>query len=97
MLRQIRQADIPKDERDLFERYGENVIGQVLASSFTPAAGALTKLQGNDDMKAHARDWLTERADAHERREQRLEILEWAIVGLIVVEIIVDTMLRFLR
>jgi hypothetical protein len=97
MLRQIRPANIPKKERDLFEQYGENVIGMVLSSSFTPAASALTRLQGDDDMKAHARDWLTERADAHEQREQRLEILEWAIVGLIVIEIILDIVLKFRR
>lgn len=90
MWRKIRKANIPNNERDLLERYGENVVGMVLANSYTPAAGELYRLQGDQIMKANARDWLTERGDAHEQREQRLEILEWAIVGLIIVEIVLS-------
>lgn len=91
MWRTVRKASkISKDERDLFERYGENVIGMVLASNVTPAAGPLTRIKGNDETLEHAGDWLTERADAHEQREQRLEILEWTIVGLIILEIVLS-------
>jgi hypothetical protein len=86
-LRRIRKAKIPKEDRDLFERYGENVIGQVLASGLARGAGDLHRLYDQPAIKTHARDWLTERSDAHEQREQRLELLEWAIVVLIIVEI----------
>jgi hypothetical protein len=86
-MRRIRKANIPDADRDVFERYGENVIGMVLAGGFAPAAGDLHRLYAEPAIKTHARDWLTERADAHERREQRLESLEWTIVILIIVEI----------
>lgn len=73
--------------RDLFERHGENVIGMVLAGGFNPATLDLQSLYGSDVAKRMATEWLTERGDSHERREQRLEFLEWAIVALIVVEV----------
>jgi hypothetical protein len=82
-----RPANIPDQERDTFERYGEHVIGSVLAGGFQPTAVELQNL--SPQVKLHARDWLTECRDSHEIRERRLEILEWAIVLLIVVEIIV--------
>ena len=85
----VRKARIPENERDLFERYGENVIGLVLAGGLGPAAPDLVPVYTNPAVKEHARDWLTERSDRHEARETRLEILEWAIVGLIVVEIVI--------
>jgi len=94
-LRKVRKANIPPEERDLFERYGENVIGIVLASGLNPGTGELYKLYGDANAKAHARDWLTERSDAHEFREQRLEILEWSIVVLIVFEIVLNFLCGF--
>jgi len=56
-LRKVRKAKIPKEDRDYFERYGENVISMKVSGSF-------------DQDEQHARAWLTERADYHERREQ---------------------------
>jgi hypothetical protein len=41
----------------------------------------------------YAREWLTERADSHERREQRLETIEWAILIFVVLAVIVDVVL----
>jgi hypothetical protein len=35
-------------------------------------------------------EWLTERRDIHERREQRLETAEWAILIWVVVGVIAD-------
>jgi hypothetical protein len=73
----------------MFERYGEQVIGSILAGGFNPAAAELYPVYSDPAVKLHARDWLTECRDSHEIRERRLEILEWAIVLLIVAEIIV--------
>ena len=42
-------ANIPDADRDVFERYGENVIGMVLAGGFAPAAGDLHALCGTGD------------------------------------------------
>jgi hypothetical protein len=35
--RKVRKSNIPSAERDLFERYGEAVIGAVLAGGYTRA------------------------------------------------------------
>ena len=88
--RRVRKAQIPPEVRDLFERHGENVIGMVLAGGFNPAAPDLQGIYRNETLKAFATQWLTERGDAHEQREQRLETLEWAIVVLIVMEILLS-------
>jgi hypothetical protein len=73
-LRKVRIADIPKGARDYFERYGETVISMQVSGDF--AANA-----------EHARAWLTERADYHERRERWISgrdlLLDIAIIALI--------------
>jgi cytoskeletal protein RodZ len=73
-LRTVRKANITDSERDYFERYGENVVAMMASSGF----------EGNVE---HARAWLTERADSHERREQWISgrdlILDLVIIVLI--------------
>jgi hypothetical protein len=69
-----------KDHRDLFERYGEVVVGLVLAGGYNPAAEDLRGLYSSGELKKSAGDWLQERGDAHERRENRLETIEVAIL-----------------
>jgi hypothetical protein len=73
-LRKVRKANILPRERDFFERYGENVISNKVSGSF-------------DQDVEHAREWLTERADYHERSEQWIPardlILELVIIALI--------------
>jgi len=73
-LRKVRKADISASDRDFFERYGETVISMKVSGSL-------------DQDEGHARAWLTERADYHERREQWISardlILDLVIIGLI--------------
>lgn len=73
-LRKVRKAKITDAERDYFERYGESVVAMMVSSGF----------DGNVE---HARDWLTERADSRERREQWTSVrdlfLEMVIIALI--------------
>ena len=89
--RKVRKRDIPQADRDLFERFGEFVIGSVLAGGFTPSHADLVPLyQRNAAQQNYARDWLTERSDAHEQREQRLETAEWAILIFVLLEVIAD-------
>jgi len=76
----ITKANIPEEERNIFERYGENVIGNLLASGLNPATGELQAIYRSELAKQNARDWLTERSTWHQRREDRLETLEWAIL-----------------
>jgi hypothetical protein len=57
--RKVRRADIPKSSRDIFERFGEAVIGLVLAGGFTPSHRDLQKLYNDPGpMKDHAADWF---------------------------------------
>jgi hypothetical protein len=73
-LRKVRQANIPDTDRDIFERYGETVISMQVSGSFTANP-------------VHARAWLTERADYHERRERWISgrdlFLDIVIIALI--------------
>jgi len=86
----VKKATIPREQRDIFERYGENVIGMLLASGLNPATGELHSIYASDSAKANARDWLTERSTWHERREDRLEFLEVAILIFVLGELLLD-------
>ncbi|MGC2463868.1 MAG: hypothetical protein WA517_01660 [Candidatus Acidiferrum sp.] len=66
----LRKANISTAERELFERYGENVIAMQVAGSF-------------DQDVEHARDWLTERTRSRQRRESITFALEIVVVLLI--------------
>jgi len=92
-LRTVRKANISKEDRDLFERYGEAVIGSVLASGLHPRAPELMAIYAGVGKVEQARDWLTERADFHERREQRVEAVEWAVLIFVVVSVVVEILL----
>ncbi len=84
--RNVRKANIPKHERDTFERYGESIIGAILVGGLTPRA---------PEIISHARDWLTERGDSRERHENRLETVEWAILIFVVLSVILELLARF--
>src|SRR6266852_3130255 len=72
--REVREARISKSDRDVFERFGEAVIGNVLAGGLQPRTPELQKLYGDmgPTLKSAA-DWLTERGDSQEQREQRMD------------------------
>src|SRR5262249_35607881 len=91
--RKIRRADIPKASRDLFERFGEDVIAMTLASGFTPAAPDLHPVYSDPSLIEQATQWLTERGDLRIRREQRLEAVEWAILLFAVMTVVVELLL----
>jgi hypothetical protein len=42
--RKVRFATIPKTARDVFERFGETVVGTVIACGFNPGQEALRKI-----------------------------------------------------
>jgi hypothetical protein len=89
----IRKANIPDDQRDVFERFGEFVIGSVLTGGFRPAHPQLTQLYSDLRTQNNARDWLTERDDLKNQHEWRLEIVEWAIFIFVVVGVILDLLI----
>jgi hypothetical protein len=85
--RKIRKANIPDEERDVLERYGETVIALMITSGLGPRSEVLSKLYFDPEKLKRAEEWLTERSDSNEQREQRLETLEWAILLLIALEL----------
>ena len=91
--RKVRFADIPKKFRDVFERFGEGVIGNWVGSGFQSQAVELQKMYGDGQRLAEASAWLTERGDKRELHEQRLETVEWAILIFVVVGVILDFIL----
>lgn len=94
--RKIRKAEISGADRDIFERFGEQIIGAVLAGGFNPRAADLQRLYMNEGpLLNSARDWLTERGDAQERREQRMETVEWAVLIFVVLGVIVEAVQLF--
>jgi hypothetical protein len=89
----VRKADILKDDRDLFERYGETVIALVVANNIAPIADDLKKVLPGDGLPGKlkaARDWLTESRDLHERKETRLECVEWAILLFVALSFVLE-------
>jgi hypothetical protein len=93
--RKVRYATaIPKEARDIFERFGEPVIGSVVAGGLTPRDGDLQRIyKSQDNMLSHAGAWLTERGDLRERHEQRLETVEWSILIFVIVGVVLDLLL----
>lgn len=67
----VRDARIGNELRDHFERYGETIIATALATAPRPP------LLGLDGHEQEALRWLTERSDMRERKETRIEFLEW--------------------
>ena len=53
--RNVRKANIPKHERDTFERYGESIIGAILVGGLTPRAPDLQAVYQNEEIISHAR------------------------------------------
>jgi hypothetical protein len=92
----VRKADIPPVERDLFERYGEQVIGLVLARGFTPAAPELQPLyQPPSPIQIHARDWLTQRSDEEEQHKTLTFWLELGVLVFVILGVIIDARLLY--
>ena len=90
--RKLRKANITDDQRTEFERFGEGVLAQAFA------VGA-ARTQGPDLLNVLQRDrapllaWLTERRDIHERKEDRLETVEWAILIFVIVGVLADILI----
>ena len=89
----VRNANIPPDERDLFESYGEHVIGLILAGGFNPAAGDLHRVYAVSETKVHAKAWLRERGDLRERHETLTFWLEVGVLIFVILGVVVDTLL----
>lgn len=85
---------VPDIIRDTCERYGEQVIGNMLAGGLAPASDDLQFLYRDDATRGLTRDWLTERAGIQDYRERWIPlrdfILEIIVIALIGWEISVS-------
>jgi beta-lactamase regulating signal transducer with metallopeptidase domain len=88
--RKVRRAEISDKLRTDFERYGETMIALALANPAIADYSGSFFAQIKNEHKA-ALDWLTERRDIHERREDRLETVEIAILIFVVLGVIVES------
>jgi len=82
----VRTANIPHEERDLFERSGAQVIGLTITSGFHAVAPQLQPLYDNAEMRNHALLWLTEQYDREERKETWSITMEMAITLFVLAE-----------
>jgi len=88
--REVRKATIPQEERDILERYGDQVIALMITSGHNPRSVALQEIYNNPAKLKNAEDWLTERSDRNERHEDRVETVEWAILVFVILGVIAD-------
>lgn len=94
--RKVRKAHIPREVRDIFERFGDMVIISVITSGMGQRIDELEAIYNNKNgLREHATAWLTERGDLRERHEQRLETVEWAILLFVIVGVAVDLLLLY--
>jgi hypothetical protein len=92
--RKVRRADIPEELRDRFELYGEALMAEAIASGDANRIGA--ELAGYGQQKRdEIVQWLRERRDTAERREHRLETVEWAILIFVVMGVAADIAILF--
>jgi hypothetical protein len=87
-LPKSQEAEIPAKIKEICERYGEDVIGMMLASGLNPRAQDLRAIYATDETIAHATAWHTERSRSRQRRERITFSLEIAVVLLILGEIL---------
>jgi hypothetical protein len=91
--RKIRRANIPADARDAFEQTGKFSVGAELAGDFPPAKIILRDKYVDGHIKQYGRDWMREQVDREERREDRLETVEWAILIFVIVGVVADCLI----
>ena len=85
--RKVRWADIPDDVRAKLELFGETVVAMSLSTGIVSGTGQLSFLNNN---WPDALAWLQERRDIHERKEDRLETVEWAILLFVAFSFLTD-------
>jgi hypothetical protein len=91
--RKVRRANIPDDVRQAFEKTGQFAVAAELNHDFPPAKPILRDRYPDGTIKLHGREWIREQIDRAERREDRLETVEWAILIFVVVGVVADCLI----
>jgi hypothetical protein len=87
----IRKASIPKEHREMFERFGASVVTVALYGGFPGPANTaepMNTLYANSAYRASAAEWLTEQYDRTELHETWSITMEAAITVLVAVELV---------
>jgi hypothetical protein len=87
--RKVRKANIPDDIRAKLEQFGETVIAMSLSTGIVTNTGQLSFLNHS---WPDALAWLQERRDIHERREDRLETVEIAILVFVFLGVVLEVL-----
>lgn len=92
----VHKATIPPDERDIFEQFGVNVIGSVLAAGHAPGAPELVDVYNRGTpLQGHALQWMTEQFHLAERKETWSLLMEIVITIFVVVETVTSLVSYF--
>ncbi len=89
----IRKANIPEENRALYERFGATVISLALTSGI-PQSGVAPQLDPlyNLEGRKKAAEWLTEQYDRAERKETWSMTMEMAITVFVGVELLLSVL-----
>jgi len=82
--------------RDQFEQAGTEVIRTLLFLGYINPAGLpdpLTRIGNPGVERQSAIEWLNEKAHRAERKEVRMEAVEWAILIFVFIGVVVDILL----
>jgi hypothetical protein len=93
-FQKVRWADIPKEDRETFERFGEIAIQIVVSgtiSSFTRKE--LIEIYDDPTSFKHAEEWLLEQADLRERRDNFITIAFAVLIVLSIATAVFDVVL----
>jgi hypothetical protein len=82
-------ADLPAHVRDDMELMGETLLSFAQIIPMESANHPLYKYR-IEPLRSQTIGWLREQRDIHERKEQRVEFVEWLIVIFVFVEMVIS-------
>jgi len=96
-LHKVRKAKIDSKLRDVFEQAGVATVQTFAFSAMSNREGMSVELKAISVAQSREREaaikWLAEKADIAERKEQRVESVEWAILVFVILGVITDVLL----
>lgn len=95
-LHKVRPAKIEARLRDMFEQAGVETVRTLVFIATVNREGlpeAWKQISVPSEERNAALEWLTEKADIAERKEQRVELIEWAILVFVILGVVTDVLL----
>jgi hypothetical protein len=92
-FRKVRIAQLANPAwRDTFEKYGEEVIRQIVAAGHSPTAEELQPIYQDKHFKSVALSWLTERGDKKANHEWLITCVEVGILIFVVLGVVTEAL-----